>query len=51
MIGDLNEGTIEWKVDSDVRCKIKCLRLKELSIKWVPYICLWNKGDRVAILD
>lgn len=50
MVGDLNEGTMEWKVNSDIRCKIKCQRLKDKNIKWVPYICLWDKGDRVIIV-
>ena len=48
---DLKEGSIQWKVGSEIRCQETLPMLKDNSITWVPYIWLGKKDDSVEISE
>lgn len=37
---------IEWKVGLETRAQFYNLMIKDRSIRWVPFIGMWNK-DRI----
>ena len=39
--------TITWKAGSEVRQSFSHAMITDASIPWVPYIAMWNKGDRI----
>ena len=39
--------TITWKVGSEVRQSFSHAMIADASIPWVPFILMYNKGDRV----
>ena len=48
---DLKQGTIQWRVGSEIRCQETVAMLKDNSITWVPYIGLCWKDDSVEISE
>lgn len=40
VIVDFHSGNITWKVEQEVRHSLQCDRLKNLNIKWVPYVSI-----------
>jgi hypothetical protein len=51
IIADLNLGTIHWKVGTELRHSWQSDKLRNNQIKWVPYIKLFDKGDKVLIVE
>ena len=41
--------TVTWLVDGQIRHTIDCSLLTDLSIQWVPFVCLESVGDCVAL--
>lgn len=49
VVVDFNAGSVEWRVNQNLRHKIQNNQLKNKSIKWVPCIYLNNEGDMASI--
>ena len=48
---DTKQGTIQWKVGSEVRFEAEVPILTDNKIAWVPWIYLENKGDSVVVRE
>ena len=49
MLVDFKSGVIEWSVNGGVRTTAENERLRDITIKWVPYIYI-RKQSVVAIV-
>lgn len=47
---DVDLGTILWKVGNTLRYSWQSDELRNNKIKWVPFIKLFDKGDKVTLL-
>lgn len=48
---NLKQGSIQWRVGSQIRHQETAAMLKDNSISWVPSIYLPNKDDLVEISE
>lgn len=49
VVVDFNAGSVEWRVNQNLRHKVQNNQLKNKSIKWVPCIYLNNEGDIASL--
>ena len=49
MTVDFSSCTVFWAVDGQVRYSQNYPLLKDRSIKWVQWMCMWANGDSVSL--